>query len=221
MFVSESVPESGFELLSSPDSFRQTVSNLASTATARVSFATLYMGSEQLEEEVAGSIIDTAGRLPLGMCRIVVDGARCRRGLPESSETMFARLCKQSQPIALPQGRQLMFGRFCLPHHNWSLLSALGSLLRRPWSLPPAALLESGGVQHSKVYAADEQVLLSGANLSEVYFRRRVDRWVLLKDPGLARAAHAWVEALGKAAGEATVGDSLVSGEGMVAREVV
>lgn len=195
---------------------------MAKGAKERLSISTLYLGSEELEQTVADNVIQAAYRLDADSTRLIVDGARCRRGLPESAEQMLVRMDSTSSESecseSTRQGMQrLSLGRVCLPHHSWQWLSLLGSLLRRPGSLPPAQLLESGGVQHSKVYAADDAMLLSGANLSDVYFRKRVDRWVMLRHAGLAAAAHAWVRALGAAAGERSASDlqgQLEAGEG-------
>jgi CDP-diacylglycerol--glycerol-3-phosphate 3-phosphatidyltransferase len=46
------------------------------------------------------------------------------------------------------------------------------------------------GLQHIKAYCFDDQVLLSGANLSHDYFTNRQDRYLFFHDPSLASYYH-------------------------------
>jgi CDP-diacylglycerol--glycerol-3-phosphate 3-phosphatidyltransferase len=52
------------------------------------------------------------------------------------------------------------------------------------------------GVQHSKIYAFDDVVVLSGANLSESYYTNRQDRYLVIRDPQVANFAHEVVSTL-------------------------
>jgi CDP-diacylglycerol---glycerol-3-phosphate 3-phosphatidyltransferase len=62
--------------------------------------------------------------------------------------------------------------------------------LHSPWN-------EIISLQHSKIYVFDNNILLSGANLSESYFTNRVDRYILFRDlPGLANYYMKFVFAL-------------------------
>ena len=54
-------------------------------------------------------------------------------------------------------------------------------------SILPGKFSEIVGVQHTKVCVFDNDVCISGANLSNDYFTDRQDRYILIKDsPGLA-----------------------------------
>eukprot|EP00891_Asterochloris_glomerata_P005904 jgi/Astpho2/5904/Aster-x0268 len=69
---------------------------------------------------------------------------------------------------------------------------ALRGLLKRV--LPPR-VNEVVGVNHLKVYLFDEDVILSGANLSNTYFTHRQDRYIHLRGvPSLAAQLQALVE---------------------------
>lgn len=46
----------------------------------------------------------------------------------------------------------------------------------------PVRWNEVVGVQHCKVYIFDDQLILSGANLSNTYFTVRQDRYLMLSD---------------------------------------
>jgi CDP-diacylglycerol--glycerol-3-phosphate 3-phosphatidyltransferase len=47
--------------------------------------------------------------------------------------------------------------------------------------------VEGWGLQHMKIYGGDDEVMTSGANLSNDYFTNRRDRYVLLKDPAVSQ----------------------------------
>lgn len=49
----------------------------------------------------------------------------------------------------------------------------------------PKRLNEGWGLQHMKLYGIDDEVIISGANLSEDYFTNRQDRYHVFSDPAL------------------------------------
>ena len=54
---------------------------------------------------------------------------------------------------------------------------------------------EGVGVQHTKLYAFDDTVILTGANLSHDYFTSRQDRYVVIRNAGpLAAFVHGVVQ---------------------------
>lgn len=59
---------------------------------------------------------------------------------------------------------------------------------------------EATGVYHAKFYVSDDDVLISGANLSNTYFTDRFDRYLLLRDRTLADLLTNVAETLGVAA---------------------
>ncbi|KAI9598809.1 hypothetical protein BDF19DRAFT_431471 [Syncephalis fuscata] len=73
----------------------------------------------------------------------------------------------------------------------------MGQLLGR---VAPSRWNETVGVQHTKVALFDEQVLLTGANLSHDYFTNRQDRYVLFEDGQLSNYFDMLIERLGQVA---------------------
>ena len=55
------------------------------------------------------------------------------------------------------------------------------------------------GVQHTKLYAFDDVVIITGANLSHSYFTNRCDRYYKIHDESLARFSHALIATIGQA----------------------
>jgi phosphatidylserine/phosphatidylglycerophosphate/cardiolipin synthase-like enzyme len=62
---------------------------------------------------------------------------------------------------------------------------------RVPWLLKEAI-----AVSHLKLYLFDDELLLTGANLSSDYFEARQDRYISIKSPGLADHYHSLVREL-------------------------
>ena len=52
----------------------------------------------------------------------------------------------------------------------------------RPISFPSKLIQEVRGVQHMKMAVFDDNVILTGANMSESYFTDREDRWIVFKE---------------------------------------
>ena len=55
---------------------------------------------------------------------------------------------------------------------------------KRLCTILPSPLDEVAGVFHIKAYIVDDELILSGANLSEEYFSNRLDRYMLFKNSG-------------------------------------
>lgn len=150
-------------------------------AQRQVSLCSLYMGPGALEDALLRAMVDgAADQRPELRVRIVLDGARGSRSGPRSSS---ATVCAQS---LAPLGERGSVWLFDLPHaREWPLRSIARGRAR-----------EGLGVMHAKVYAADDQVIIAGANLSEDYFTSRQDRYLVIQDAAVAGLAHRAVEAL-------------------------
>jgi phosphatidylserine/phosphatidylglycerophosphate/cardiolipin synthase-like enzyme len=59
--------------------------------------------------------------------------------------------------------------------HRWSLPHPLSYLL-------PGRLRELLGVHHMKLYMFDDTIIIGGANLSDIYFTHRQDRYIVIKN---------------------------------------
>uniref|UniRef100_A0A8D2PQ47 CDP-diacylglycerol--glycerol-3-phosphate 3-phosphatidyltransferase n=1 Tax=Zosterops lateralis melanops TaxID=1220523 RepID=A0A8D2PQ47_ZOSLA len=83
--------------------------------------------------------------------------------------------------------------------------------------LIPERFNETIGLQHIKVYLFDDNVILSGANLSDLYFTNRQDRYVLLRDsPEIADFFTELVDAIGDVSLQLQQDDTVQMMEGMV-----
>ncbi|XP_043441640.1 CDP-diacylglycerol--glycerol-3-phosphate 3-phosphatidyltransferase, mitochondrial isoform X3 [Prionailurus bengalensis] len=83
--------------------------------------------------------------------------------------------------------------------------------------LMPERFNETIGLQHIKVYLFDNNVILSGANLSDSYFTNRQDRYVFLQDcPEIADFFTELVDAVGDVSLQLQGDDTVQVVEGMV-----
>uniref|UniRef100_A0A8C0M066 CDP-diacylglycerol--glycerol-3-phosphate 3-phosphatidyltransferase n=1 Tax=Canis lupus familiaris TaxID=9615 RepID=A0A8C0M066_CANLF len=83
--------------------------------------------------------------------------------------------------------------------------------------LIPERFNETIGLQHIKVYLFDNNIILSGANLSDSYFTNRQDRYVFLQDcPEIADFFTELVDAVGDVSLQLQGDDTVQVVEGMV-----
>ncbi|XP_031210781.1 CDP-diacylglycerol--glycerol-3-phosphate 3-phosphatidyltransferase, mitochondrial isoform X3 [Mastomys coucha] len=176
------VSSSHVRVLSSPAEFFELMKGQIKIAKRRVVMASLYLGTGPLEQELVDCLESSLekslqAKFPSDLrVSILLDFTRGSRGV---SYRCF--LCpphsgrKNSRTMLLP-----LLQRF--PEHvRVSLFHTpnLRGLLRL---LIPERFNETIGLQHIKVYLFDNNVILSGANLSDSYFTNRQDRYVFLQD---------------------------------------
>ncbi|XP_054831966.1 CDP-diacylglycerol--glycerol-3-phosphate 3-phosphatidyltransferase, mitochondrial isoform X2 [Eublepharis macularius] len=173
-------------------------------AKKRVVLASLYLGTGPLEQELV-DCIETALERSLQACdpsslsvSILLDFTRGSRG-QKNSRTMLL-------PILRRFPEQVRVSLFHTPN--------LRGLLRL---LIPERFNETIGLQHIKVYLFDDNVILSGANLSESYFTNRQDRYVFLQDsPEIADFFTELVDAVGDVSLQLQQDNSVKVVDGMV-----
>ena len=144
------------QVLYSPREFYDTLLSLARTAKKRVYVATLYLGSSHLEKELLESLT-TCPEI-----HILLDGLRGSRG-PSSSIEMVKTYCP-----------------------NATVDAFVSPLYRGLFRALPSRANEIVGTQHMKIFVSDDTVLITGANLSDIYFTNRQDRYVVVKNEELA-----------------------------------
>ncbi|KAJ1128826.1 hypothetical protein NDU88_007200 [Pleurodeles waltl] len=173
-WIGDLVPEFGIssshvEVLSSPAEFYELLKAQIKAAKKRVVMASLYLGTGPLEQELVDSMHEAlVNSLHEGVSSdlqisILLDFTRGSRGR-QNSRTMLLPLLQR-----FPQHVQVSL--FHTP--------SLRGLLR---ILTPERFNETIGVQHIKVYLFDDNIILSGANLSDSYFTSRQDRYMLLRN---------------------------------------
>lgn len=195
-----------------PEAFHRTLCRKIRESSKRVQLASLYVGPaadtpaskgndadrNQVatdERELLESIRQaSSGGVPV---QILLDANRALRPVPvpvpsphcspdtiaDDATTTSAHACCEA--IGIETGNSPASGVF--------LLSVLHPALQRAL---PNPLNEIAGVFHVKVYVLDDDVILSGANLSREYFTTRIDRYLHLRQPGLVEFYSKLVDAL-------------------------
>ncbi|GAA5912159.1 hypothetical protein JCM6882_003070 [Rhodosporidiobolus microsporus] len=149
-------------VLYEPSEFYATLLDRIKHARRRIFIASLYVGKE--ETELIAALHSALRANPSLRLTFLVDYLRSTRELPAaSSASLLGTLA-----AAFPD--QVDLRLFHTPALNgW----------QRRWV--PKRFNEGWGLQHMKVYGFDDDVVLSGANLSHDYFTNRTDRYLLFR----------------------------------------
>ncbi|KAL4704209.1 hypothetical protein ACJJTC_011835 [Scirpophaga incertulas] len=161
------VHASKLRLLSSPSQFYDTLCEKFLNAKNRVSIASLYIGTGQLEQKMLTLIKQNMSSKKKLKLNVLLDYQRGTRGVL-NSQTMFEVFLNE-----FPEQSNITL--FQTPRLQGAWSKAL-----------PARYNELIGLQHMKLYIADDAVLLSGANCSNDYFQQRQDRYIVIEDLDLA-----------------------------------
>ncbi|XP_029621309.1 CDP-diacylglycerol--glycerol-3-phosphate 3-phosphatidyltransferase, mitochondrial [Salmo trutta] len=162
------VPGTHIHILTSPDQFYQAMKARIKTAKRRVVMASLYLGTGPLEQDLVDCMQEALQRSQevdnsVLQVSILLDYTRGSRG-QTNSRTMLLPLLQQ-------YSSRMRVSLYHTPD--------LRGLLRL---LVPQRFNETIGVQHIKAYLFDDDLIISGANLSDSYFTNRQDRYVLLEN---------------------------------------
>jgi CDP-diacylglycerol--glycerol-3-phosphate 3-phosphatidyltransferase len=187
-----SVPPSAARLLCSPTDFRTALLQGARTARRRVSLSSLYLGDGPLETALVDELVRGQAAAAAATCSAprqllcLLDYHRARRPgallLPAKlSRAPGGRVCLLASPSAprAPSGAA------------WGAAWGVGPARAGP-ALFASEQLAGGlsevlGVHHMKLALFDDDVVISGANLSHEYLTNRQDRYLLLRGvPALA-----------------------------------
>ena len=158
--------------LDSPASFHQALCQRVREARDRVYLASLYIGpavDSKLYDKEA-QFLQALQTIPSNVnVKILLDRNRALRPVPS----------KKAHPATTITSAQAC--QAALTKHNQSvyLFSVLPDILQ---SILPNPYNEIYGVFHLKAYIIDNDLILSGANLSEEYFDNRHDRYLWIKD---------------------------------------
>ncbi|KAJ5104504.1 hypothetical protein NUU61_001851 [Penicillium alfredii] len=171
------VPASKITILDSPANFYSTLKSKIRNARRRIYLSTLYIGKTEYE------LIETVGQAlrdnPNLKVSILTDALRGTRETPNPS--CASLLCSLVAEHGPERVEIRMF-------HTPNLTG-----LRKKWI--PRRINEGWGLQHMKLYGIDDEIILSGANLSQDYFTNRLDRYHVFNSKELtnyyARIHHA------------------------------
>ena len=166
------VPAGAIEVLPDPSAFRQTLLQLIAQATRRIVIVTLYLQDDDGGREVLDALYAAKARHPALQISVFVDWHRAQRGLIGKQKSEGNAGMYREYAARLGPGVDI----YGVPVQNRELF----------------------GVLHLKGFVIDDAVLYSGASLNDVYLvrhgRYRLDRYHLLRHPGLADAMAAFVQ---------------------------
>lgn len=168
------------EVLARPVDFYNRLVEGVRGAHSRIVLSSLYVGSGKLEEHLIDALQETCrnNRDNTFRSTILLDYTRGTRGQRNSLQMLLP--WKQSAPDST---------NFFL-YHSPDLRGVLRHL--------PPPFNETIGLTHLKVYIFDDELILSGANLSHDYFTARQDRYVVFRDARLADFFAALVDTVGR-----------------------
>ncbi|XP_034180645.1 phosphatidylglycerophosphate synthase 1 [Osmia lignaria lignaria] len=156
---------SKIKIIHEPSVFYSTLIEKCKNAKKRITFASLYLGTGKLESNLVKAI-DQALSVNNGNIevKILLDFMRGSRGKLNSR--------KMLEPLL--NGKH---GHCCqvFLYHTPKLRGFLKMII-------PDRVNELVGIQHMKLYMIDNDIIISGANLSNDYFTNRQDRYFLIED---------------------------------------
>ncbi|KAJ2945992.1 hypothetical protein O0L34_g4910 [Tuta absoluta] len=160
------VNASKINIITDPRVYYDTLCERFKNAQRRISVASLYVGTGQMERSLLKVTKESVQSKKLKF-RALLDYQRGTRGEVNSRSLL--------QEFIDDMPDQCSLSMYQTPR------------LQGSWSkVLPSRYNELIGLQHMKLYIADDSVLLSGANCSNDYFQKRQDRYIEIHDAALA-----------------------------------
>ena len=154
------IDASQVQIIESPSDFYSTLKNKILAARENIYLSTLYIGKS--EHELVSTIGDSLTQNESLKVSILTDALRGTREYPQPS-------CAS---LLVPLVRDFPGRAEIRMYHTPNLTGLRKALI-------PQRINEGWGLQHVKLYGIDDEVILSGANLSNDYFTNRQDRYHL------------------------------------------
>ncbi|KAF2823702.1 hypothetical protein CC86DRAFT_371938 [Ophiobolus disseminans] len=148
-------------IIQTPTEFYETLKDKISKAQRRIYLSTLYIG--KTEHEFISTIQKALAANPNLRVSFLTDSLRGTRETPEPSSASLLT------PLISEFGSDRVEVRM---YHTPNLTG-----LRKKYI--PKRINEGWGLQHMKLYGVDDEIIMSGANLSSDYFSNRQDRYHL------------------------------------------
>ena len=158
---------SQIRVIESPADFYSTLKTKISSARRRIYLSTLYIGTS--EHELIKTIRDALNHNDQLHVSILTDALR---GTRESPRTSCASLLA---PLVRDYPDRVEVRMFHTPNLTGIRKAVIPKRINEGW-----------GLQHIKLYGFDDEVILSGANLSNDYFTNRQDRYQLFHSKEVA-----------------------------------
>ncbi|KAH9497074.1 CDP-diacylglycerol--glycerol-3-phosphate 3-phosphatidyltransferase [Dermatophagoides farinae] len=177
------VHSSNISVIKTPTDFYETLKSLSDQSTKRICISSLYIGTDHLEQDLIQSFSQAKSKSPELNLNILLDYNRATRETPKPDQP------GSSKSILLPLINKGANVNFYLTHVN--------SRHQRFWQRPKWNELIS--LHHMKLYIFDDNIVISGANLSDLYFTNRQDRYILIRDtPALCDYFDQLIQTIGK-----------------------
>lgn len=162
------VKGSSIHVLTLPAEFYATLKSKIASAKSRIFLSSLYVGKTQ--DELVECLSEALSKSEDLKVYLLTDALRGTREAPQ-----LACLALLLVGLVEKYGKHRVDIRmYHTPHlHGFKK------------NLAPRRLNEGFGLQHMKLYGFDDEIMLSGANLSEDYFTDRQDRYYLFHDKKL------------------------------------
>lgn len=152
---------SQIQIIKTPNDFYETLKARIRKAKKQIFLSTLYIGKS--EKELITTLQNALRANPNLKLSILTDALRGTREAPEPSCASLLA------PLVTEFGADRVEIRM---YHTPNLTG-----LRKKYI--PKRINEGWGLQHMKLYGVDDEIILSGANLSNDYFTNRQDRYHL------------------------------------------
>ena len=156
------------EVLDGPREFYERFRNKVRRAKKRIYLSTLYIGKaeNELVSTIRDALLQNGSELKVS---ILTDALRGTRESPNSScASLLASLVEE-----FPERVEVRM------YHTPNLTGLRKALI-------PKRINEGWGLQHIKLYGIDDELILSGANLSNDYFTNRQDRYHIFSSKQVA-----------------------------------
>ncbi|KAJ4367036.1 CDP-diacylglycerol--glycerol-3-phosphate 3-phosphatidyltransferase [Neocucurbitaria cava] len=160
------------QIIQTPAEFYQTLKDKISKAQRRIYLSTLYIG--KTEHEFISTIRAALLANPNLRVSFLTDALRGTRETPDPSSASLLT------PLITEFGPERVEVRM---YHTPNLTG-----LRKKYI--PKRINEGWGLQHMKLYGIDDEIIMSGANLSSDYFTNRQDRYHLFRSKDLTDYFH-------------------------------
>ncbi|KAF4975382.1 hypothetical protein FZEAL_7833 [Fusarium zealandicum] len=149
------------KIIRTPAEFYETLKDRIRNAQRRIFLSTLYIGKS--EKELIETLQEALRKNPELQLSILTDALRGTREAPNPSCASLLA------PLVAEFGADRVEIRM---YHTPNLTG-----LRKQYI--PRRINEGWGLQHMKLYGVDDEIIMSGANLSNDYFTNRQDRYHL------------------------------------------
>lgn len=160
------IDASQIQVLQSPEEFYLKLKTQIKNARRRIYLSTLYIGKS--EHELIATIREALTSNPVLRVSILTDALRGNRESPQvSCASLLAPLARDFP------------GRVEIRMYHTPNLTGFRKVFI------PKRINEGWGLQHMKLYGVDDEITLSGANLSNDYFTNRQDRYHVFKSKHL------------------------------------